>query len=194
MAILVSPSNNSGWGLGCKSMYGGARTLSEHYPVLVRRHFRASWGSRKGRVPVSTMTITDDPVADVVNAIAEGTVRRRRRLRRRRRVSSAVRAARALVRSARRRLARRGRIRRTRNPVADVVRAVEEVARATPRRRSARISARAAAAAAAVAAATGANLPPPRPRARNVYWVRDQNGVRVPVTSRPPQQTVGIMV
>lgn len=190
MAILVSPSNNSGWGLGCKSMYGGARTLSENYPVLVRRHFRASWGSRKGRVPVSTMTITDDPVADVVNAIAEGTARRRRR-RRRRRTTSAVRVARALVRTARRRLARRGRVRRTRNPVADVVRAVEEAARANPRRRSARLRARAAAAAAAVAAAT--NAPPPRPRARNVYWVRDQNGVRVPVTSRP-QRSVGIVV
>lgn len=182
MAVLISPSNNTGWGLGCKSMYGGARTLSENFPVLVRRHYRASWGSRKGRVPVSTMTITDDPVTDVVNAI--GARRRRRSRRRRRGVSNAVRAARALVRTARRRLARRGRMRRTRNPVADVVRAVEEVARATPRRRSARLSARAAAA---------VNTPLTRPRARNVYWVRDQNGVRVPVTSRPAR-SVGIVV
>lgn len=192
MAILISPSNNSGWGLGCKSMYGGARVLSENHPVLVRRHFRASWGSRKGRVPVSSMTITDDPVADVVNAIAEGTARRRRVRRRRRRVTGAVRAARALVRTARRRLARRGRVRRTNNPVADVVRAVEEVARANPRRRSARLRARAAAAA-AVAAANGADLVPTRPRRGNVYWVRDQNGLRVPVTSRP-SRTVGIVV
>ncbi len=139
-----------------------------------------SWGSRKGRVVAPTVEVTDDPVADVVNAIA-GQTRRRRGARRRRRATAAVRAARALVRNARRTLARRGRMRRTRNPVADVVRAVEAIARANPRRRSARLMARAA------------NAPPPRPRARNIYWVRDSNGVRVPVTSRPPR-TVGTVV
>lgn len=183
MAILVSPSNNTGWGLGCKSMYGGARRLTEHHPVLVRRHFRASWGSKRGRSTVPTVAITDDPVADVVNAIAEGTTRRRRRAerrRRRRQATSAMRAARALVRSARRRLARRGRVRRTRNPVADVVRAVEEATRANPPRRSARIRAR-----------TVATVNPVGPR--NIYWVRDQSGKRIPVTSRP-SRAVGYLV
>lgn len=179
MAILVSPSNNTGWGLGCKSMYGGARSLSANHPVLVRRHYRASWGSRKGRVAAPTVEITDDPVADVVNAIA-GQTRRRRGARRRRRATAAMRAARALVRTARRTLANRGRMRRTRNPVADVVRAVEAAARANPRRRSARLMARAA-------------VVPQRPRARNIYWVRGANGVRVPVTSRPTT-TVGTVV
>ena len=78
MAILVSPSNNSGWGLGLRSMYGGARRLSPDHPVLVRRHYRANWGSLKGRVAPSTIATTDDPVADVVNAIAGATRRRRR--------------------------------------------------------------------------------------------------------------------
>lgn len=179
MAILISPSNNTGWGLGCKTMYGGARSLSADHPVLVRRHYRASWGSRRGRVPAPTVDITADPVADVVEAVAASTARRRR-TRRRRRASAAVRVARALVRGARRRLARRGRVRRTKDPVADVVRAVEETARANPPRRSSRIRAR--------AVTTVNSLAP-----RNIYWVRDQNGQRIPVTSRP-QRSVGYLV
>lgn len=146
MAILVSPSNNSGWGLGLRSMYGGARRLSPDHPVLVRRHYRANWGSLKGRVPRTTMATTDDPVADVVNAIA-GATRRRRRHRRRRRavrvssvavtgdpVADVVNAVEAV---ARRRRARRrsSRMQTTGDPVADVVAAVEAVAR---RRRSTR--------------------------------------------------------
>ncbi|SMG83445.1 pVII [Bottlenose dolphin adenovirus 1] len=78
MALLVSPSNNTGWGVGAKIMYGGARTLSADHPVRVVSHYRASWGSKKGRVPRSRsrMVITNDPVADVVNAIGPGRRRR----------------------------------------------------------------------------------------------------------------------
>lgn len=166
MALLVSPANNTGWGLGCKSMYGGARTLSANHPVLVRKHYRASWGSRRGRMPTSTVAVTSDPVADVVNAIS---VSRRRRRSNRARKTAAQRVARALVKNARRRLARRGVVRRTRDPVADVVRAVQETVRANPPRRSARLRARTVV----------------RAAPRNVYWVKGADGVRVPVTTRP---------
>ncbi|AWY10558.1 pVII [Polar bear adenovirus 1] len=48
---LKSPSNNSGWGLGLYRMYGGAKKRSAEHPVLVRKHYRAPWGSKKrGRV------------------------------------------------------------------------------------------------------------------------------------------------
>lgn len=50
MSILVSPSNNSGWGLGTRRLFGGARVRSNEHPVAVRSHFRANWGSRKGYV------------------------------------------------------------------------------------------------------------------------------------------------
>lgn len=166
MALLVSPSNNTGWGLGCKSMYGGARTLSANHPVLVRKHYRASWGSRRGRTPQPTVPITSDPVADVVNAIS---VARRRRRGKRAIRTAAQKMARALVKNAKRRLARRGIVRRTRDPVADVVRAVQETVRANPPRRSARLRAR--------TVVSGAP--------RNIYWVRGADGVRVPVTTRP---------
>uniref|UniRef100_A0AAU7DZ76 PVII protein n=1 Tax=Cardioderma bat adenovirus TaxID=3141913 RepID=A0AAU7DZ76_9ADEN len=49
MAVLISPSNNSGWGLGLRSMYGGAKTKSAQHPVFVHAHYRASWGSQTGR-------------------------------------------------------------------------------------------------------------------------------------------------
>uniref|UniRef100_A0AAU6S539 Adenoviral core protein VII n=1 Tax=Pipistrellus pipistrellus adenovirus TaxID=3140007 RepID=A0AAU6S539_9ADEN len=60
MAVLITPSNNTGWGLGLKGMYGGrliggARVRSDAYPVRVRKHYRAPWGSvSRGRRPVVT--------------------------------------------------------------------------------------------------------------------------------------------
>lgn len=156
MAVLISPSNNTGWGLGAKSMYGGARLLSPEHPVVVRRHYRASWGSLKGRTPRSSkMIITDDPVADVVNAIAASTSKRRGR--RRKRSSKMV---------------------ITDDPVADVVNAVA----ASTARKSRRSS--------------GSKRPPIKLKLRrirtrrNVYWVRDSNGTRVPVRRRPRRATV----
>lgn len=72
MAILVSPSNNSGWGLGVKDMYGGALKRSANHPVAVRKHYRAPWGSKTRRTAVA-MTQTDrdainDTIDDVVRA------------------------------------------------------------------------------------------------------------------------------
>lgn len=51
MSILISPSNNAGWGLGTKRLYGGAQVRSEAHPVAVKSHYRAAWGSHKGYVP-----------------------------------------------------------------------------------------------------------------------------------------------
>lgn len=163
MSILISPNNNTGWGMGTKVMYGGAKMLSEQHPVRVSQHYRAAWGSKKGRTPKTrvAMTITDDPVADVVNAIERDRLRKRRQRR-----------ARHLVRRARSRLSTRMRI--TDDPVADVVNAV---AAATARRRSRRR-------AHTQSRRRSARLQAQNAR-RNVYWVRNADGVRVPVFSRP---------
>ncbi|QHR77496.1 pVII [Squirrel monkey adenovirus] len=64
MSILISPSNNTGWGLGTSKMFGGAKRRSSEYPVLVRRHFRAPWGARKGRL--RQRTTVDDVIDSVV--------------------------------------------------------------------------------------------------------------------------------
>ncbi|AAB38721.1 protein VII precursor [Canine adenovirus 2] len=48
MAILISPTNNTGWGLGTHKLFGGAKQKSDQHPVYVQAHYRASWGS-KGR-------------------------------------------------------------------------------------------------------------------------------------------------
>lgn len=50
MAILISPSNNTGWGLGSSyKLFGGAKQKSDQHPVYVQAHYRAQWGSTKGR-------------------------------------------------------------------------------------------------------------------------------------------------
>ena len=185
MSILVSPSNNTGWGLGAGRMYGGAKTRSSQHPVRVRGHYRAPWGAhtrgrtgrttvddvidsvvadaRKYRPPANTAGSTVDAVIDEVVANARAYARRRRRPRRRR-PTAAVRAARALVRRARR-VGRRAMLRAARHAV-------------TPAGRARRQAAAAAATAIANLAA---------PRRGNVYWVRDAvTGTRVPVRTRPP--------
>ncbi|WOR02120.1 core protein precursor pVII [Human adenovirus 12] len=186
MSILVSPSNNTGWGLGAARMYGGAKTRSSQHPVRVRGHYRAPWGAhtrgrtgrttvddvidsvvadaRNYRAPAETAGSTVDAVIDEVVANARAYARRRRRLRRRRRPTTAMRAARALVRRARR-IGRRAMMRAARRA-------------ATPAGRARRRAAAAAATAIANLAA---------PRRGNVYWVRDSvTGTRVPVRTRPP--------
>ena len=166
MAILISPSNNTGWGLGTGSMYGGARVRSDAHPVKVRAHYRAPWGSLKGRVPRSRAPAAapvidpDDPVAATIEeVVAEArnyADRQRRRARRGRPRRSAAQASGDAVR------------RRVRNLRA-------QVRRARSRR----------AAAAAASAAISAAAPRRRGRRRNVYWVRDAvTGQRVPVTGR----------
>ncbi|QDZ17464.1 pVII [Ovine adenovirus 8] len=171
MAILISPSNNTGWGLmGCNRMYGGARVRSDAHPVRVRGHYRAAWGSRIGRVPRgrrrrrAALTVGEaaavadavggpDAVADTIEAV----VAEARRYGGRRR-----RGARRVRRSGRTALARR--VRSLRRQVA----------------RARRVGRRAAAIAADAALAAAA---PRRRRRRSVLWVRDAaSGVRVPVT------------
>ncbi|AAS10437.1 pVII [Simian adenovirus 24] len=193
MSILISPSNNTGWGLRAPSkMYGGARQRSTQHPVRVRGHFRAPWGALKGRVrsrttvddvidqvvadarnytPAAAPASTVDAVIDSVVADARRYARaksRRRRIARRHRSTPAMRAARALLRRARR-TGRRAMLRAAR-------RAASGSSSAGRTRRRA-----ATAAAAAIASMS-------RPRRGNVYWVRDAaTGVRVPVRTRPPR-------
>ncbi|AWO77104.1 pVII [Tree shrew adenovirus 1] len=83
MAILVSPSNNSGWGLGVKSMYGGARKRSAAHPVLVKKHYRAPWGTNRRSAAAAAADATE-AVAEAVAETVAARVRRRRRPRRRR--------------------------------------------------------------------------------------------------------------
>lgn len=184
MSILISPSNNTGWGLGVAKMYGGAKRRSEQHPVRVRGHFRAPWGSHSRGRTVGRTTVDDvidsvveearnyqsgrstvDEVIEGVVADARAYARRRSRARRRARrgPTAAMRAARSLLRRARavgRRAARR---------------AAANAAAGRVRRRAAQ---RAAAAITRMSA----------PRRGNVYWVRDAaTGVRVPVRTRPPR-------
>lgn len=182
MSILISPDNNTGWGLGSAKMYGGAKRRSSQHPVRVRGHYRAPWGAYK-RGLVSTRTAVDDTidaviadarnynpaanaastvdsVIDSVVANARAYARRKRQLHRRRRPTPAMLAARAVLRRARR-VGRRA-----------MRRAAANAGRS--RRRAARQ------AAAAIASMV-------RPRRGNVYWVRDASGVRVPVRTRPPR-------
>ncbi|AQQ73630.1 pVII [Harbour porpoise adenovirus 1] len=224
MAILVSPSNNTGWGLGMKSMYGGAKILSEHHPVKVVSHYRAQWGSKKGRARRSNMVITDDPVADVVNAIGPG--RRRKRRGRRLVIRGRYPTTRGQRYAARGKLprvryhhtinfrrGRRGRRPRkttmqiTNDPVADVVNAVAAASARRARRGNRRarhtrmritadpvadvVNAVAASAARRAARRASANARRRDARAvaqnarRNIYLVRNADGVRVPSTVRP---------
>ncbi|AFK92732.1 pVII [Human adenovirus 43] len=175
MSILISPSNNTGWGLTRPStMYGGAKKRSQQHPVRVRGHFRAPWGAYK-RGRTSTATAVRTTVDDVIDSVvadarnytpAPSTVDAV--IARRHRSTPAMRAARALLRRARR-TGRRA-----------MMRAARRAATApTPAGRTRRRAA--AAAAAAISSMT-------RPRRGNVYWVRDSvTGVRVPVRTRPPR-------
>ncbi|AGK27134.1 pVII [Baboon adenovirus 3] len=180
MSILISPDNNTGWGLGSTKMYGGAKRRSSQHPVRVRGHYRAPWGAYKRGLSARTAvddTIdaviadarqykpavsTVDSVIDSVVAGARAYARRKRRLHRRRRPTAAMLAARAVLRRARR------------------------VGRRAMRRAAAANAGRVRRQAARQAAAAIANMA--RPRRGNVYWVRDSvTGVRVPVRTRPPR-------
>lgn len=92
MAVLVSPENNTGWGLGIHNMYGGAFEQSESHPVLVRQHYRAKWGSvrrgtgsrrrsRRGRArraPRVPMHGNDNTIDEAINAVVADARRRSR--------------------------------------------------------------------------------------------------------------------
>ncbi|QIZ64158.1 pVII [Guinea pig adenovirus 1] len=87
MAILISPDNNTGWGLGMSRMYGGARFRSEGHPVRVRQHFRAPWGSLRAsiervvrRSSAPAVVTADVPAVAVTDAELGPPPARRRRL------------------------------------------------------------------------------------------------------------------
>lgn len=76
MAVLISPSNNSGWGLGVKGMYGGAKRRSANAPILVKRHYRARWGAVNGR---RAATKADLLLDDTINRVVRSARRYYRR-------------------------------------------------------------------------------------------------------------------
>nr|AJW67405.1 pVII [Snake adenovirus 1] len=49
MSILISPSDNTGWGLGNCRIRGTGLTFTDSTPVSVRHYFRGQWGQRNGR-------------------------------------------------------------------------------------------------------------------------------------------------
>lgn len=188
MSILISPSNNTGWGLGVNKMYGGAKHRSTQHPVRVRGHYRAPWGAYKRNRRVAERTTVDDVIDSVVAdarnyvpptavpAAAASTVDAV--------IDSVVADARAYARQKRRqRRARRSLARPT--AAMRAARNLLRRARRTSRRamarqiRAGRTRRRAAQQAAAAIASLAA------PRRGNVYWVRDASGVRVPVRTRP---------
>lgn len=157
MAILVSPSDNTGWGLGTHSMYGGAKRRSDAHPVRVRAHYRAPWGS--SRLTPSSPPTPLDP-EDTIGATIESVIEAARSYKRRKRRGGKRRRHNVIRRPSRSALYRKVRNLR------------KQVLRARSKR---------AAAAVAQAAISAAALPK-----RNVYWVRDAaTGKRVPVSTRP---------
>lgn len=86
MSILVSPSNNSGWGLGVKGMYGSGRRWSEAQPVRVRKYYRAKWGTVNGR-----RSRTRTSVDEVIDGVVAQARRRGPRIRHTRRLDIVVR-------------------------------------------------------------------------------------------------------
>lgn len=49
MSILISPSDNTGWGVGTHLMRATGLKFSRHEPVRVRTYYRAQWGQLNGR-------------------------------------------------------------------------------------------------------------------------------------------------
>lgn len=57
MSLLISPSNSTGWGLGTRRLYGGARAYQPPYTVSVRSYYRRPWGTVKRRTPTGLAAI-----------------------------------------------------------------------------------------------------------------------------------------
>nr|ALL28899.1 pVII [Amphisbaenian adenovirus 1] len=49
MSILISPSDNTGWGIGTKMMRATGVKFTRKEPVRVRPYYRAQWGQNNGR-------------------------------------------------------------------------------------------------------------------------------------------------
>lgn len=79
MAVVVSPSNNTGWGLGLRGLYGGAKQKSAQHPVYVNSHYRAGWGtlkrsSRSGKRRGGRRSRARVPLDPVTAAQVEATI------------------------------------------------------------------------------------------------------------------------
>lgn len=76
MAVLVSPSNNTGWGrLGTSRLFGGARTKSAQHPVFVHAHYRARWGSHGRRArSARRVRVRAGPMDAATAAAVEATI------------------------------------------------------------------------------------------------------------------------
>lgn len=55
MSILISPSDNTGWGIGTSRMRATGVKFTLKQPVKVNRHYRAQWGQVNGRSTVSKL-------------------------------------------------------------------------------------------------------------------------------------------
>lgn len=49
MSILISPSDNTGWGIGTSLLRATGLKFTKDEPVRVRAYYRAQWGQRNGR-------------------------------------------------------------------------------------------------------------------------------------------------
>lgn len=49
MSILISPSDNTGWGIGTSLLRATGLRFTKDEPVRVRAYYRAQWGQRNGR-------------------------------------------------------------------------------------------------------------------------------------------------
>ncbi|QEJ80756.1 pVII protein [Amniota adenovirus 1] len=49
MSILISPSDNTGWGVGNSKMRATGVNFTLRQPVKVKSHYRAQWGQRNGK-------------------------------------------------------------------------------------------------------------------------------------------------
>ncbi|QFX65725.1 pVII [Mastadenovirus porcusquartum] len=107
MSMLMSPANNTGWGLlGSSMLYGGARKRSAEHPVKVRAHYRAPWGTHTGRVRAATAVA--QAVAEEIGA--PEAVRRKLRKKKRRLRRGLASATQAFLRRAIRRRRQRARV------------------------------------------------------------------------------------
>ncbi|AAA84976.1 pVII [Ovine adenovirus 7] len=55
MSILVSPSDNTGWGIGTSSMRATGLKFSKKQPVRVRPYYRAQWGQLNARTSLEKL-------------------------------------------------------------------------------------------------------------------------------------------
>lgn len=57
MSILISPSDNTGWGVGNSKMRATGVKFTLKQPVKVSSHYRAQWGQVNGKKAVSKLRV-----------------------------------------------------------------------------------------------------------------------------------------